>query len=676
MGDAEEEERRRGSALVKRYFEQLTGGCGRPGCPNRECRSCSDGRGALEPTKAALLSLELAQRGPKELCDEMPPFLHHLYLRQLVQHAKQSGDTAQLEKEIGAVFGRSDALNRSFLASEAKIKENAAKLGLDVSELGRVDAEELAEAYQLILGLENREVVDVLMNATESLLCKMQIAQIAHTDLIEEGPALQQFFVLLANPLLLEPQYHKQTLLPLLSLLSSIPSSCGALLTRWWSHVPVTVLQRLVAVVHQFITVRLFYTQRIDEAVIASTRVLGLLYDANEAALVGGWRKGAEATALDYTVFYNDAVNQEVNLKEDYRRWKSDRNEFSFCRHPYVLDPASKSRVLMYDATAQMTQEFEGAILRSLFGGVISPYLVLKVRRSHLIQDTLLRVSRQHQDLKKPLKVQFVGEDGIDEGGVQKEFFQLIMAQIFDVSYGMFTYDEDRRVFWFNRASFESHREFELIGVLLGVAIYNGVILDVRFPHVVYKKLMRDTLSLADVKMAFPDIGHSLQQLLDFEPASQVEDTFGLCMQLTYEEFGQKLTHDLMPNGGEISVTQHNREEYVRLYTQYLLTDSIAPQFDAFLRGFETVCGGECLQLFRWEELELLICGSPDLDFEVSHAFAPVTLQQDTEPTSSPLHLAAFSRHSSVWPSTMMGTLANILPSCYCGRPSMSYPSN
>jgi len=33
-------------------------------------------------------------------------------------------------------------------------------------------------------------------------------------------------------------------------------------------------------------------------------------------------------------------------------------------------------------------------------------------------------------------QVQFVGEDGIDEGGVQKEFFQLIMAQIFDVNYG------------------------------------------------------------------------------------------------------------------------------------------------------------------------------------------------------------------------------------------------
>ena len=94
-------------------------------------------------------------------------------------------------------------------------------------------------------------------------------------------------------------------------------------------------------------------------------------------------------------------VNQEVNLKEDYRRWKSNRGEFSFCQHPFVLEPSSKSRVLMYDATAQMTHEFEGAILRSLFVGATSPYLVVKVRRSHLISDTLLQMSLRKEDLKK-----------------------------------------------------------------------------------------------------------------------------------------------------------------------------------------------------------------------------------------------------------------------------------
>lgn len=32
------------------------------------------------------------------------------------------------------------------------------------------------------------------------------------------------------------------------------------------------------------------------------------------------------------------------------------------------------------------------------------------------------------EDLKKPLKVTFVGEEGVDEGGVQKEYFQVCSA--------------------------------------------------------------------------------------------------------------------------------------------------------------------------------------------------------------------------------------------------------
>ena len=60
-------------------------------------------------------------------------------------------------------------------------------------------------------------------------------------------------------------------------------------------------------------------------------------------------------------------------LSQDYKRWKAGRGEFSFCDHAFVLEPASKSRVLMYDATAQMTHEFEGAILRALLPHQILP---------------------------------------------------------------------------------------------------------------------------------------------------------------------------------------------------------------------------------------------------------------------------------------------------------------
>ena len=51
---------------------------------------------------------------------------------------------------------------------------------------------------------------------------------------------------------------------------------------------------------------------------------------------------------------------------------------------------------------------------------------------------------------------------------------------------------------------------------------------------------------------------------------------------MCYERYGEKLTHDLVPGGGEIAVTEANREEYVRLYTHYTMTLSIQRQFDAF----------------------------------------------------------------------------------------------
>lgn len=49
------------------------------------------------------------------------------------------------------------------------------------------------------------------------------------------------------------------------------------------------------------------------------------------------------------------------------------------------------------------------------------------------------------KDLKKQLVVEFDGEQGIDEGGVSKEFFQLIVEEIFNPDYGMYS-SYDKRI--------------------------------------------------------------------------------------------------------------------------------------------------------------------------------------------------------------------------------------
>eukprot|EP00050_Salpingoeca_kvevrii_P001802 m.179937 g.179937 ORF g.179937 m.179937 type:complete len:110 (-) comp10461_c0_seq19:23-352(-) len=97
-------------------------------------------------------------------------------------------------------------------------------------------------------------------------------------------------------------------------------------------------------------------------------------------------------------------------------------------------------------------------------------------------------------------------------------------------------------------------------------------------------------------------------QLLEYE-GDDVADVFGFTFEISHSVFGEVVEVELKPGGADIDVTNENRDEFVKLYVNYLLTDSVSQQFEAFHRGFHLVCGGIVLPLFRPDELELLICG-------------------------------------------------------------------
>jgi ubiquitin-protein ligase E3 A len=56
--------------------------------------------------------------------------------------------------------------------------------------------------------------------------------------------------------------------------------------------------------------------------------------------------------------------------------------------------------------------------------------------------------------------------------------------------------------------------------------------------------------------------------------------------------------------------------EFVDLYTKYLLHDSIKEQFAAFKKGFFELCDGKVWKLLDEDELEVVVCGNPELDFK------------------------------------------------------------
>lgn len=68
-------------------------------------------------------------------------------------------------------------------------------------------------------------------------------------------------------------------------------------------------------------------------------------------------------------------------------------------------------------------------------------YLVLEVRRDNVLTDAMDQLwRRQPRELMRPLKVVMgaqEGEEGDDHGGVQQEFFRVIITEALDPDYGM-----------------------------------------------------------------------------------------------------------------------------------------------------------------------------------------------------------------------------------------------
>jgi E3 ubiquitin-protein ligase HECTD2 len=122
----------------------------------------------------------------------------------------------------------------------------------------------------------------------------------------------------------------------------------------------------------------------------------------------------------------------------------------------------------------------------------------------------------------------------------------------------MFTWDEESNFCWFNSNSFETSDQYFLVGVVLGLAIYNSTILDIHLPLACYKKLLGIHCGIEDLKAFRPTVAKSLEQLLAYED-DDFEEVFCLYFTGEKELYGQVQTVDLIPGGANKPVTKANR---------------------------------------------------------------------------------------------------------------------
>lgn len=239
-----------------------------------------------------------------------------------------------------------------------------------------------------------------------------------------------------------------------------------------------------------------------------------------------------------------------------------------------------------------MTRATTSGLFSSFFSNQpqeVSQYVVFNVTRENLVVDTIREIMMcRPQDLKKPLKVKFFGEEAEDAGGVRKEFFMLLIKDLLDPKYGMFTEFEDSRCIWFAEHSFEDTNMYTLIGAICGLAIYNFIIVNIPFPLALYKKLLKEKVDINDLKDMSPIMAKSMISLLEYDD-DDLEEVFDLTFEITREVFGEMKSVQLKADGDKIRVTKENRKEFVDLYVDYILNKSIEQQFDSFYTGFMKV---------------------------------------------------------------------------------------
>ena len=264
-----------------------------------------------------------------------------------------------------------------------------------------------------------------------------------------------------------------------------------------------------------------------------------------------------------------------------------------------------------------------------------SKFIVLKIRRDNVLLDTFNSIwRREERELMRPLKIRLGedgGEEGLDSGGVQQEFFRLAIAEALNPDYGTFTVDNRTKMTWFQPGSPEPLWKFELIGMIVSLAVYNGLTLPVTFPKALYRRLLdRDVTELHHIEDGWPDLANGLTTLLEWDESDGlVEDVFARTYEFSVEHFGKPISRQMdianhWPQFDDLNyssnpadapmVTNKNRNSYVSDYIRWLSDISIRPQFQAFKSGFFSCIDRRSISLFDPSTLQSVVEGIQEID--------------------------------------------------------------
>jgi E3 ubiquitin ligase SMURF1/2 len=176
------------------------------------------------------------------------------------------------------------------------------------------------------------------------------------------------------------------------------------------------------------------------------------------------------------------------------------------CEHlpKYRRDLVAKLKALRAELTALQPQ---------------SGHCRLEVSRNEVFEESYRLIMKMRpKDMRKRLMVKFKGEEGLDYGGVAREWLHLLSREMLNPQYGLFQYSrDDHYTLQINPDSSvnpEHLSYFHFVGRVLGIAVFHNHQLEGGFTLPFYKQLLNKPITLQDIEGVDPELHRSLTWML------------------------------------------------------------------------------------------------------------------------------------------------------------------
>lgn len=347
----------------------------------------------------------------------------------------------------------------------------------------------------------------------------------------------------------------------------------------------------------------------------------GRVYFVNHKNRTTQWEdprtQGQEISDFDD---YNLPDGWEIRYTEDNKRYFVDHNtKTTTFEDPRPGAPMGPKGV--YGVPRAYERSFKWKINQFRFlchSNSLPSHIKIQVSRQTLFEDSFHTIMRLPAfELRRRLYIIFKGEEGLDYGGVSREWFFLVSHEALNPMYCLFEYaNKNNYSLQINPASYvnpEHLTYFKFIGRFIAMALYHGRFIYSGFTMPFYKRMLGKKLVMKDIESIDPEFYNSLVWIKE----NNIEDcNLELYHSVDFEVLGQVIHHELIKNGDKEMVTEQNKEKYLTLMTEWRMTRGIEQQTQAFLDGFNEVVPIEWLKYFDERELELLLCGMQEIDVD------------------------------------------------------------